>query len=86
MGESNNGNGRGASSGNTKDEKNIVRIAAVIHVLFTLIDQAWTKATGVVPQQINRHVLNAAITVSLYFDILSNNLPGNTCEFRSSIL
>ena len=68
MGESNNGNGRGASSGNTKDEKNIVRIAAVIHVLFTLIDQAWTKATGVVPQQINRHVLNAAITVSLYFE------------------
>ena len=68
VGESNNGNGRGASSGNTKDEKNIVRIAAVIHVLSTLIDQALTKTTGVVPQKINRHVLNAAIAVSLYFE------------------
>ena len=68
VGENNNGNGRGASSGNTKDEKNIACIAAAIHVLFTLIDQVWRKATGVVPQQINRHVLNAAITVSLYFE------------------
>lgn len=38
VGESNNRNGRGASSGNTKDEKNIVHIAGVIHVLFNLID------------------------------------------------
>ena len=68
MSEIKNGNGGGASSGNTKDEKNIVRIAAVIHVLFTLIDQALTKTRAVVPQKINRHVLNAAIAISLYFE------------------
>ena len=64
VGESNCGNGKG----NTKDEKNIVRIAAVIHVLFTLIDQALSKTTGVVPVQINRHVINAAISLALYFE------------------
>ena len=64
IGESNCGNGKG----NTKDEKNIVRIAAVIHVLFTLIDQALSKTTGVVPVQINRHVINAAISLALYFE------------------
>jgi len=47
MAESNNGNGRGASSGNTKDEKNIVRISAMPHVLFILIDQVLTKTMGV---------------------------------------
>lgn len=64
VGESNCGNGKG----NTKDEKNIVRIAAVIHVLFTLIDQALSKTTGVVPVQINRHVINTAISLALYFE------------------
>jgi len=47
MAESNNGNERGACSENTKDEKNIVRIAAMPHVLFILIDQVLTKTMGV---------------------------------------
>ena len=65
VGEGNNGNGRGASSGNMKDEKkNIACNPAVIHVLFTLIDQT----IGVVPQQINRNTLKAAIAVSLCFE------------------
>ena len=62
VGESNCGNGKG----NTKDEKNIVRIAAVIHVLFTLINQALSKTTGVVPVQIIRQVIFVNLKILFY--------------------
>lgn len=53
--------------GNAKDDKNIVRLAAVIHVLFTMIYQALNQSAEDLPGRISARTMSAAIALAGYF-------------------
>lgn len=57
-----------SASGNAKDDKNIIRLAAVIHVLFTMIDQALNQGVEDIPTKISARTMTAAIALAGYFE------------------
>ena len=51
-----------------KDDKNIVRLAAVIHVFFSLIEQALDQRSEPIAQDIGPSTIQAAISLASYFE------------------
>lgn len=56
-----------AANGHSKDDKNIIRLAAVMHVLYAVIGQALNQRTDDIPDKISESTLNEAIALSGYF-------------------
>ena len=57
-----------AANGHSKDDKNIIRLAAVMHVLYAVIGQALNQRTDDIPDKISESTLNEAIALSGYFE------------------
>ena len=68
MDESDNSQEGAAGAANSKDDKNIVRLAAVMHVLFTVMKHALNQRTDAIPRKIPGSTMNAAIALSNYFE------------------
>lgn len=68
MGESNNSQEGAAGAANSKDDKKIVRLAAVMHVLFTVMEHALNQRTDDIPRKIRARTMNAAIALSNHFE------------------
>lgn len=57
-----------ATSGHSKDDKNIIRLAAVMHLLYSVMEQALNQRTKDIPNKIPVRTLNEAIALSGYFE------------------
>lgn len=57
-----------ARAANSKDDKNIIRLAAVMHVLFSVMNQALNQRNDDIPKKIPTSTMNAAIALSSYFE------------------
>lgn len=57
-----------ATSGHSKDDKNIIQLAAVMHLLYSVMEQALNQRTEDIPNKIPVHTLNEAIALSGYFE------------------
>lgn len=57
-----------ATSGHSKDDKNIIRLAAVMHVLYSVMKEALNQRTEDIPSKISERTLNEAIALSGYFE------------------
>lgn len=57
-----------ATSGHSKDDKNIIRLAAVMHVLYSVMEEALNQRTEDIPSKISERTLNEAIALSSYFE------------------
>lgn len=51
-----------------KDDKNIIRLAAVIHLFFSMIDQALNQRSEAIPDEISAQTMHAAISLASYFE------------------
>lgn len=68
MGERYNSQEGAAGAANSKDDKNIVRLAAVMHVLFKVMEHALNQRTDDIPRKIRARTMNAAIALSNHFE------------------
>ena len=57
-----------ATGGHSKDDKNIIRLAAVLHVLYSVMEQALNQRMEDIPDKIPERTLNEAIALSGYFE------------------
>lgn len=57
-----------ARAANSKDDNNIIRLAAVMHVLFSVMNQALNQRNDDIPKKIPTSTMNAAIALSSYFE------------------
>ena len=56
-----------ASSGHSKDDKNIIWVAAVRQMLYSVVEKALKQRTEDTPSKISERTLNKAIALSAYF-------------------
>ena len=57
-----------SSEGNAKNDKNIIRLAAIIHVFFNALEQALDQRVQEVSTKISAQTLTAAIALAGYFE------------------
>lgn len=57
-----------STSGHSKEDKNIIRLAAVMHVLYYVMEEALNQRTEDIPSKISERTLNEAIALSGYFE------------------
>ena len=57
-----------SSEGNAKNDKNIIRLAAIIHVFFNVLEQALDQRVQEVSTKISAQTLTAAIALAGYFE------------------
>ena len=74
------------SSNNAKDDKNNIRLAAIIHVLCTLIELCLNQDAGDAPRKISARTMSAAIALAGYFEkqraiLRQVNIFMNHCSF-----
>ena len=64
----NNQSPQDGADGNAKNDKNIIRLAAIIHVFFNILEQALDQRVQEVPIKISARTLTAAIALAGYFE------------------
>ena len=64
----NNQSPQDGADGNAKNDKNIIRLAAIIHVFFDILEQALDQRVQEVPIKISARTLTAAIALAGYFE------------------
>ena len=57
-----------SSEGNAKNDKNIIRLVAIIHVFFNVLEQALDQRVQEVSTKISAQTLTAAIALAVYFE------------------